>query len=126
MELDAQAVAAGDAIGDPRRLTNVGTFRAYIKAYAQLNPKINSEGMTFLVRELQPAANGLPIEVYIFSNDTNWVRYEDIQADIFDHLLAMAPKFGLRVFQEPTGADVSSLAADPASPTALEALGEES
>jgi miniconductance mechanosensitive channel len=113
-ELDAQPAVEGDAIGDPRRLTNVGTFRAYMKAYAKANPKIDSAGMTFLVRELQPGPTGLPIEIYIFANDTNWVRYEDIQADIFDHLLAMTSKFGLRVFQQPTGSDIIVLGDDAA------------
>ena len=88
-----------------RRMTNVGTFRAYIEAYLRNHPNIHPD-MTFLVRHLAPSANGLPIEIYVFSNDQRWGSYEAIQADIFDHLLAAAPEFGLRVFQSPTGADL--------------------
>jgi miniconductance mechanosensitive channel len=62
--------------------------------------------MTFLVRHLAPSAQGLPIEIYVFSRDTDWGRYEDLQADIFDHILAMAPEFGLSVYQSPSGRDV--------------------
>ena len=98
----------GDHAGllNKRELTNVGTFRAYIEAYLRENSKIHKGGMTFLVRQLPPSPNGLPMEIYVFSNDTNWVHYESIQADIFDHLLAALPTFGLRVFQNPTGFDV--------------------
>ena len=91
-----------------RRLTNVGTFRAYIEAYLQNNSKIHPE-MTFLIRQLEPTSRGLPIQIYVFTNDTDWVRYESIQADIFDHLLAIIPEFGLKVFQSPTGKDFSKL-----------------
>ena len=84
-----------------RRLTNVGTFRAYIEAYLRNNSKIHPE-MTFLIRQLEPTSRGLPIQIYVFTNDTDWVRYEGIQADIFDHLLAVVPEFGLRVFQRNT------------------------
>ena len=88
--------------------TNIGIFRAYIKAYLADNPKIHKD-MTFLVRQLAPTAKGLPIEIYVFSNDNRWAFYEDIQADIFDHLLAMIPEFELKVFQEPTGGDFRKL-----------------
>ena len=88
-----------------RRLTNVGTFRAYMVAYLKANPKIRKD-MTFLVRQLQPTDKGLPIEVYVFSNDQNWARYEGIQSDLFDHFLAVVPEFDLRVFQLPAGADL--------------------
>lgn len=91
-----------------RRMTNVGTFRAYIKAYLEQHPKIHND-MTFLVRQLQSSEKGLPIEIYVFSNDQKWANYEAIQADIFDHLLAVVPEFGLRVFQYPTGDDFKSL-----------------
>ena len=91
-----------------RRLTNVGTFRAYIEAYLRNNSKIHPE-MTFLIRQLEPTARGLPIQIYVFTNDTDWVRYEGIQADIFDHLLAIIPEFGLKVFQSPTGKDFGKL-----------------
>ena len=89
-----------------RRMTNVGTFRAYVTAYLQNHPRIHQEGLTFLVRQLQPGPKGLPIEVYVFTRTTAWVEYEDIQADIFDHLLAAAPEFDLRVFQDPTDKDI--------------------
>jgi len=67
--------------------------------------------MTFLVRQLDPTPEGLPLEVYVFVADTRWAVYEGIQSDVFDHLLAIAPEFGLRVFQKPSGADVGRLAA---------------
>lgn len=82
-----------------RRLTNIGTFRAYLKAYLGTHPGLNSE-MTFLVRHLQPTSNGLPIEIYAFSKETNSAAYEAVQADIFDHVLAIVPEFGLKTFQE--------------------------
>jgi len=91
-----------------RRLTNVGTFRAYIHSYLWHHPKIH-RSLTFLVRQLPPGPEGLPIEIYVFTNTTDWVEYEGIQADIFDHLLAVAPQFGLRVFQNPTGSDIDRL-----------------
>ncbi len=92
-----------------RRQTNLGIFRAYLLEYLRLHPKIH-KGMTFLVRHLQPTAQGLPIEIYVFSSDKVWANYEAIQADIFDHILAAVPEFGLRVFQQPSGADVTALA----------------
>ena len=92
-----------------RRQTNIGLFRAYIEAYLRNHPKVHSEGFTFLVRHLDPGPTGLPIELYVFSNDNRWVQYEHIQADIFDHLLAAVPQFDLAVFQTPTGRDVASL-----------------
>ena len=89
-------------------MSNVGTFRAYIVAYLKANEKINKE-MTFLVRQLAPTEKGLPIEIYVFSSEKRWVMYEDIQADIFDHLLAIASEFDLCIFQSPTGSDFKSL-----------------
>ena len=91
-----------------RRQTNIGVFRAYIIAYLKNHPKIH-QGMTFLVRHLEPTQNGLPIQIYVFSNDQVWANYETIQADIFDHLLAAVQEFDLRVFQNPSGHDFSSL-----------------
>jgi miniconductance mechanosensitive channel len=88
-----------------RRLTNIGTFRAYVVEYLKAHPGIRQD-MTFLVRQLAPGPEGLPLEVYVFTGDTRWAFYEAIQADIFDHLLATVPQFGLRVFQQPGGADV--------------------
>jgi miniconductance mechanosensitive channel len=84
----------------PRRLTNIGTFRAYVVAYLRHHPKIHQE-MTFLVRQLAPTEHGLPVEVYVFSTDQNWINYEGIQSDIFDHLLSVAPEFDLRIYQIP-------------------------
>ena len=91
-----------------RRLTNIGTFRAYIQAYLKNNSLIHKE-MTFLVRQLDPTEKGLPMQIYVFSNDIDWVRYEGIQSSIFDHLLAVVPEFGLRIFQNPTGKDFGKI-----------------
>ena len=91
-------------LGNGRRLTNLGTFRAYCVAYLRAHPKIHQD-MTFLVRQLQPTENGLPLEIYVFTNDIRWAYYEGIQADIFDHMLAIIDQFGLRVFQSPSGRD---------------------
>ena len=87
-----------------RSLTNIGTFRAYIEGYLRNHANIHNE-MTFLVRQLAPESDGLPIEIYVFSSDTNWVNYEAIQSNIFDHLLAVLSEFDLKVFQNPTGDD---------------------
>ena len=92
-----------------RRMTNVGTFRAYVKAYLTNHPMINKE-MTFLIRHLAPTEHGLPIEIYVFSKDQKWANYENIQADIFDHVLAVVPQFDLQVFQNPSGRDFNKLA----------------
>lgn len=91
-----------------RRLTNLGTFRAYTYAYLRAHGNISSDG-TQLVRQLQPSSQGLPIEIYCFSNDNNWCSYEDIQGDIFDHLIAILPSFHLHLYQQPTGADFQKL-----------------
>jgi len=90
-----------------RRITNVGTFRAYIEAYLKQHPQINQR-LTLLVRQLASTELGLPIEIYVFSAEKNWIKYEAIQADIFDHLLAVAKEFDLRVYQRPTGQDFSA------------------
>ena len=89
-----------------RRQTNLGVFRYYLQAYLQENPNINKE-MTFLVRHLQPSEKGLPIEIYVFSKDQRWANFEAIQADIFDHILAILPEFELKAFQSPSGSDIS-------------------
>jgi len=107
---NAREVAGDDVIADRRRLTNVGTFRAYVRHYLSGHPKIH-QGMTLLVRQLQPGAQGLPLEIYCFSNDTNWANYEALHADIFDHLIASLPEFGLRAFQEPSGSDLKAFGA---------------
>jgi len=90
-----------------RRLTNIGVFRAYVSNYLKNHPGIN-KNMIQMVRQLPPGEYGLPIEVYAFTKTTNWVEYEGIQADIFDHILAVVPEFKLRVFQNPTGYDFRS------------------
>ncbi|MEM6584376.1 MAG: mechanosensitive ion channel family protein [Pseudomonadota bacterium] len=87
-----------------RRLTNIGTLRAYILAYLQWHPRID-DNFTLLVRQLAPGSQGLPIELYCFTDTTTWGEYEGIQADIFDHLMAILPEFDLRVFQDPSGLD---------------------
>ena len=92
-----------------RELTNIGTFRAYAEAYLRENTNIHND-LTFMVRQLPPSSNGLPIEIYVFSNNTDWEMFEIIQADIFDHLLASLPTFELRLFQLPTGFDMRIMA----------------
>src|SRR5690554_1846152 len=97
----------GEVPANRRRITNLGTFRAYVTQYLRANSKIHGE-MIQMVRHLAPGPDGLPLELYCFTNDTAWVAYEGIQADIFDHLLAILPEFGLRVFQQPSGSDMRS------------------
>jgi miniconductance mechanosensitive channel len=94
---------------DLRRLTNLGTLRAWIWATLRNHPEIHQSGHTLLVRQLPPGPQGVPIEIYCFSRNTAWIAYEDIQADLFDRILAMVPEFGLRVFQEPSGGDLGRL-----------------
>ena len=91
-----------------RRLTNIGTFRAYLESYLKHNNKLHQD-MTLMVRQLAPTPQGLPIEIYVFTNDTRWAFYEGIQADIFDHIFAILPEFGLKAFQNPTGDDIRSI-----------------
>ena len=98
-----------DAI-NARRITNIGTLRAYVIAYLQSHPRIAGEGFTLMVRQLPPSPQGLPLEIYCFANTIDWAEYEAIQADIFDHMLAILPEFGLRVFQQPSGLDLQGLA----------------
>jgi miniconductance mechanosensitive channel len=88
-----------------RRLTNIGCFRAYVTAYLRVHPQIHQD-MTFLVRQREPTDKGLPLQIYVFSNDTRWAAYESLQADIFDHLLTVVPEFDLRIFQSETGDDL--------------------
>ena len=91
-----------------RHQTNVGIFRKYLEVYLKQHPNIHQD-MTFLVRQLHPQGRGLPIEIYVFSNDQRWANYEAIQSDIFDHIFAVIPEFDLRVFQEPSGADLAKI-----------------
>src|SRR5690606_31039968 len=93
-----------------RRITNIGTFRAYVAAYLKAHPRL-ADGMTMLVRQLAPTPQGLPLEIYCFTGTTDWTEYEDIQGDVFDHLLAILPEFGLRAFQQPSGIDLQNLRA---------------
>lgn len=101
------------ALGVPalagRRLTNLGVFRAYVDAYLRELESIHQIGMTLLVRPLSPSPTGLPLEIYAFTRTTDWAEYEAIQADIFDHLIAIIGEFGLRIFQEPTGKDFARI-----------------
>ncbi|HBX54572.1 mechanosensitive ion channel family protein [Pseudomonas sp. UBA2684] len=103
----------GQEPANTRRVTNIGTFRAYVEHYLRQHSDIHQD-MTQLVRQLSPTADGLPLELYCFTNTTAWARYESIQSDIFDHLLAILPEFGLRVFQHPSGADMRELKVSPA------------
>ncbi|NEN74839.1 mechanosensitive ion channel [Pelistega sp. NLN82] len=88
-----------------RRLTNIGTFRAYLVRYLKNHPKIRQD-LTIMVRQLAPTSEGIPLEIYCFSNDVAWVNYEDIQSDIFDHIFAVVSEFDLRIYQNPTGYDM--------------------
>ncbi|MGI9204228.1 MAG: mechanosensitive ion channel family protein, partial [Woeseiaceae bacterium] len=97
-----------DAEVNHRRLTNVGTFRAYAYNYLKNHPRIRKD-MTLLVRQLEPGPEGLPIQVYCFTDTTAWGEYEDIQSDIFDHLLAIVPEFDLHLFQQPAGSDFDKI-----------------
>ena len=103
---EAKAVGNPGVIPEIRRLTNLGTFRVYVRKYLEAHAKTH-KGMTLLSRQLAPGPEGVPIEVYCFSNDTAWANYEAFQADIFDHLIAILPEFGLRAFQAPGGSDFS-------------------
>ena len=107
-EYNAKLSSEVDAEVNRRRLTNVGTFRAYAYNYLKNHPKIH-KGMTLIVRQLSPGPEGLPLEIYCFTNTTEWAVYEDIQSDIFDHLLAIVPEFGLRLYQKPAGSDLANL-----------------
>ncbi|ADH87267.1 mechanosensitive ion channel family protein [Desulfurivibrio alkaliphilus] len=104
-EYNAGHVKKTDNWVNGRHQTNIGVFRAYVTNYLRQHPKIHQE-MTFLVRHLQPTPQGLPLEIYVFSREQAWAVYEGVQADIFDHLLAALPHFGLRVFQYPSGFDL--------------------
>lgn len=91
-----------------RAMTNIGVFRAYVQQYIEQHPNVH-KGMTCMVRQLQPGEHGLPLEIYAFTNDIRWAVYEGIQSDIFDHIFAVAPEFGLRIFQSPSGADIQGV-----------------
>jgi len=107
-DYNAGLATAVEADVNKRRLTNIGMFRAYAYNYLKHHPRID-QSMTLIVRQLSPGSEGLPLEVYCFTNTTAWEDYEDIQSDIFDHLLAIVPEFGLRLYQKPAGSDLASL-----------------
>lgn len=98
----------GNILANGRHLTNVGTFRAYIQLYLKNHPHLNKDD-TYMVRQLPPMETGLPLEVYAFTDTTDWETYEAIQADIFDHILSIAGEFGLRIFQNPSGHDMRQI-----------------
>jgi miniconductance mechanosensitive channel len=111
VEIEADNKQAGVDLSSPvngRRLTNLGTFRAYLRMYLQQHKSIHPN-MTQIVRQLAPEAHGIPLEIYAFSNDTRWAYYEAIQSDIFDHIFAIVPEFGLRIYQTPSGYDVQQI-----------------
>ena len=108
-DYNASLDEAVDEAVNKRRLTNVGSFRAYAWNYLKNRPDIH-KGMTLMVRQLAPGPEGLPLEIYCFTNTTVWTDYEGIQSDIFDHLLAIVPEFGLRLYQKPAGSDLANLA----------------
>ena len=95
-----------EIIANARHLTNLGTFRAYILEYLKQHPLVH-HGFTTLVRQQQPGPEGLPLQIWTHIKDTRWIHYENAQSDIFDHILAVAPEFGLRIFQDPTGHDLA-------------------
>ena len=105
-----QQNAADHSVLNLRKMTNIGTFRAYLQEYLRNHPRLRKD-MTMMVRQLAPDANGLPIEIYCFTSTVVWAEYESIQADIFDHIFAVVDEFGLRIHQSPTGNDLRSLAA---------------
>ena len=107
---NARLAAAGKDPVNNRRATNLGTFRAYVTAYLRSHPGVHQE-MTLMVRQLDPTPQGLPMEIYCFSADTDWVAHENLAGDIFDHLLAVLPEFGLRIYQQPGGGDVAAVLA---------------
>lgn len=125
-EWNAKLAEHGREPVNTRRITNIGTFRAYVERYLRNHPFIHQD-MTMLVRQLAPGPEGLPLEIYCFTAKTAWVDHEGIQSDIFDHLLAILPEFGLRVYQQPSGADMRGMVenlsrAELAGPDQLAAL----
>ncbi len=100
---------SNQSVYNQRRLTNLGTFRAYIEFYLKQHSGI-AQNQSLIVRQLQPTSEGIPLEIYAFTNTTAWNAYEAIQSDIFDHLLAITPEFGLKIYQAPSGTDMKSLA----------------
>jgi len=106
----AQGITDEDTVSR-RRLTNIGIFRKYVETYLGKHPKVHPSEFPYIimVRHLQPTERGLPIQIYAFSKEQQWKLYEQVQADIFDHILAVVPEFDLRIFQNPSGEDFQSL-----------------
>jgi miniconductance mechanosensitive channel len=113
-EWNAALTQGGKDPVNARRVTNIGTFRAYTLSYLRAHPQIN-EDMTLLVRQMAPGAQGLPLQIYCFTATTAWAAYEAIQSDIFDHLIAILPAFHLRQFQEPSSWDTALAFGNPPS-----------
>ncbi|HSC67253.1 MAG TPA: mechanosensitive ion channel domain-containing protein [Cellvibrio sp.] len=114
-EIEADNQQSGADLTSPvngRRLTNIGTFRAYLTVYLRQHKSIHPN-MTQIVRQLAPEPTGIPVEIYAYTNDTAWANYEKIQSDIFDHVFAIVPEFGLRVYQAPSGHDMQQIGAGP-------------
>ncbi|MCF8361069.1 MAG: mechanosensitive ion channel family protein [Prolixibacteraceae bacterium] len=111
-EFNAKMNLSPDDYFNGRRQTNLGIFRKYLDAYLKNHPKVHNE-MTFLIRHLEPTEKGIPIQVYVFSKENEWAKYEAVQADIFDHIIAVLPEFGLRIFQIPSGHDLRTLKTTP-------------
>jgi len=107
-ETNQQLGAAAEISANRRRLTNLGTFRAYALAYLKSLTTLHQD-MILMVRMMEPDAQGIPVEIYAFTKTTAWVDYEGIQGDIFDHLVAILPEMGLRLYQSPSGADVAAI-----------------
>ena len=105
-----QLDAAKKPVLNKRRLSNIGTFRAYLEAYLTAHPQISDE-LTFLVRQLTSTSEGVPMEIYVFSTNKVWAEYEAIQSDIFDHIMAIIPEFGLKIYQKPAGSDLQNIMA---------------
>jgi miniconductance mechanosensitive channel len=118
-EWNARLAERGQEPVNTRRITNIGCFRAYVERYLRSHAGVHQD-MTLMVRQLSPTADGLPLEIYCFANTVAWVPYENTQSDIFDHLLAIVPEFGLRVFQHPSGSDLRDCRTD--APIAAAAL----
>jgi miniconductance mechanosensitive channel len=104
-EWNAARGASGKLPVNQRRLSNLGSFRAYVQAYVDKHPHINHD-LFWAVRELDPGPTGIPLQIYAYTSDTDFVPHENVQSDIFEHLIAILPEFGLSLFQQPTGADL--------------------
>lgn len=122
---NAKIIERGQDPVNTRRITNLGSFRAYVERYLRSRPDIHKD-MTLLVRLLSPSVDGQPLEIYCFTTTVAWAQYEAIQADVFEHLLAILPEFGLRVYQRPSGADLHQWPADRPTRSSVQALLEES